>query len=142
MGPDDWDARYRDKDLVWGIEPNRWVEQELAAATPGRALDLACGEGRNALWLASRGWDVTAVDFSPVALPRETPAPITVEVGGKITTTDGSHPPALRQMRVELNSAGKGESEGLPAVYFKYPRGIAFDLFWYPLPFIEAIGQH
>lgn len=53
-------------------------------------------------------------DFSPVALPRETAAPITVEVGGKITTTDGSHPPALRQMRVELNSAGKVESEGLP----------------------------
>jgi hypothetical protein len=54
-------------------------------------------------------------DFSPVALPREKPAPIKVEVGGKISTTDGSHPPALKQMRVELNSAGKIETEGLPA---------------------------
>jgi hypothetical protein len=52
--------------------------------------------------------------FSPVALPREKQAPITVEVGGKISTTDGSHPPALKQMRVELNSAGKIETEGLP----------------------------
>jgi hypothetical protein len=53
--------------------------------------------------------------FSPTALPRETPAPITVEVGGKISTTDGSHPPALRSLRVELNSAGRIESTGLAA---------------------------
>lgn len=54
-------------------------------------------------------------DFSPVALPRDRTAPITVEVGGKVSTTDGSHPPALRQMRIELNRAGKIETEGLPA---------------------------
>jgi SAM-dependent methyltransferase len=41
---------------------------ELEGMTPGRALDLACGEGRNALWLAEQGWAVTGVDFSPVAL--------------------------------------------------------------------------
>ena len=49
------------------------------------------------------------------ALPRERPAPITVEVGGKISTTDGSQPPPLQQLRVELNSAGQIESRGLPA---------------------------
>jgi hypothetical protein len=54
-------------------------------------------------------------DFSPRTLPREAPAPITVEVGGKISTTDGSHPPPLRQLRVELNSAGRIETRGLPA---------------------------
>ena len=53
-------------------------------------------------------------EFTPNSLPRETPAPITVEVGGKISTTDGSHPPALRNLRVELNSAGRIESAGLP----------------------------
>jgi hypothetical protein len=53
--------------------------------------------------------------FSPVSLPRETPAPITVERQGKISTTDGSHPPALRKMRVELNSAGQIDTRGLPA---------------------------
>jgi SAM-dependent methyltransferase len=62
-----WDDRYRSTDLVWGIRPNRWVEEELADLAPGTALDLACGEGRNALWLASLGWRVKAVDFSAVA---------------------------------------------------------------------------
>jgi len=52
--------------------------------------------------------------FAPTALPREAPAPITVEVGGKISTTDGRQPPALRDLRVELNSAGRIESTGLP----------------------------
>ncbi|WP_407562785.1 class I SAM-dependent methyltransferase [Streptomyces sp. 184] len=65
-----WDERYAAKDLVWGGEPNGWVAREVAEITPGRALDLAAGEGRNALWLAARGWRVTAVDFSRVALER------------------------------------------------------------------------
>ena len=66
-----WDARYSEKDLVWGAEPNRFVETELGGREPGgRALDLACGEGRNSIWLAKRGWEVTAVDFSVVAVER------------------------------------------------------------------------
>ncbi|HET6877447.1 MAG TPA: methyltransferase domain-containing protein [Jatrophihabitans sp.] len=65
-----WDERYRDKATVWGLAPNRFVEQEVADLRPGRALDLACGEGRNALWLASRGWTVVAVDFSAVAVEK------------------------------------------------------------------------
>jgi SAM-dependent methyltransferase len=65
-----WDDRYRSSELIWGIAPNRWVEQELAGLPAGRALDVACGEGRNALWLAALGWQVTAVDFSPVALEK------------------------------------------------------------------------
>ncbi|MFW6690735.1 class I SAM-dependent methyltransferase [Streptomyces sp. MAR4 CNX-425] len=65
-----WDERYAAVDLVWGGAPNRWVAREVAEITPGRALDLAAGEGRNALWLAGRGWRVTAVDFSGVALDR------------------------------------------------------------------------
>jgi SAM-dependent methyltransferase len=66
----DWDERYRSAELVWGIAPNRWVAEELAALPAGRALDLACGEGRNALWLAGLGWRVVAVDFSAVALEK------------------------------------------------------------------------
>lgn len=65
-----WDARYAAADLVWSATPNRWVEAELTGLPAGRALDLAAGEGRNALWLASRGWRVTAVDFSRVALAK------------------------------------------------------------------------
>lgn len=51
--------------------------------------------------------------FTPKALPRERPAPISVDFEGRITTTDGTHPPSLRQLRVELNSAGRIETQGL-----------------------------
>ena len=71
MDSTDWDARYAaSPDLVWTGEPNRFVVEELAPLPPGTALDLAAGEGRNAVWLAANGWRVTAVDFSPVAVER------------------------------------------------------------------------
>jgi hypothetical protein len=53
-------------------------------------------------------------DFAPKSLPRERPAPITVEVEGKISTSDGSHPPPMKQLRIELNSAGHIDPVGLP----------------------------
>jgi len=65
-----WDERYAAVDRVWSREPNQFVAASLAGLTPGNALDLACGEGRNALWLASLGWRVTAIDFSQVAVER------------------------------------------------------------------------
>lgn len=55
---------------MWGSEPNRRLAAEVEALPPGRALDLGGGEGRNAAWLASRGWDVTIVDFSRAGLDR------------------------------------------------------------------------
>ncbi len=66
----DWDSRYRGTELMWGAGPNMWVEQEIAGRAPGRALDLACGEGRNSIWLAANGWRVTGVDFSAAALEK------------------------------------------------------------------------
>jgi SAM-dependent methyltransferase len=65
-----WDDRYREKPLLWSAEPNRFVAAELANLAPGTAVDVACGEGRNSVWLAERGWRVTGVDFSSVALER------------------------------------------------------------------------
>jgi SAM-dependent methyltransferase len=65
-----WNQRYTDSELVWSAAPNMWVEQLTHDLPPGKALDIAAGEGRNALWLASRGWQATAVDFSAVALER------------------------------------------------------------------------
>lgn len=65
-----WDQRYGASELVWTLEPNRWVVEVLAEVAPGRALDLGAGEGRNAIWLAQRGWQVEAVDFSSVGLER------------------------------------------------------------------------
>jgi SAM-dependent methyltransferase len=70
MDREDWDRRYLEKELVWSAEPNRFLVEEVAELTPGRALDLGAGEGRNALWLAGRGWRVMAVDFSEVALDK------------------------------------------------------------------------
>lgn len=65
-----WDERYRTTELLWSAGPNIWVESRLADVEPGIGLDLASGEGRNAIWLTSKGWDMTAVDFSEVAIER------------------------------------------------------------------------
>jgi SAM-dependent methyltransferase len=65
-----WDERYASTELVWTAEANRFVVEELAGLAAGRALDLGTGEGRNAIWLAERGWQVTAVDFSAIGLAK------------------------------------------------------------------------
>jgi SAM-dependent methyltransferase len=65
----EWDQRYAEKQQ-WSSEPNTLVAELLADLPPGDAVDLAAGEGRHALWLAGRGWQVTAVDFSDVGLSR------------------------------------------------------------------------
>lgn len=86
MDAADWDARYAQRELIWGAPPNATVVAHvygldrtiaLRPDAPGepvpeapRALDLACGEGRNALWLATHGWQVHAVDFSQVAIDK------------------------------------------------------------------------
>jgi SAM-dependent methyltransferase len=76
---DEWNERYASTELVWGVAPNRFVAEELRDLPPGRALDLACGEGRNAIWLAQRGWQVAAVDFAAVA----------IEKGRKLAASEG-----------------------------------------------------
>ncbi len=65
-----WDERYRDTELVWGSGPNRFLVDHVTNLTPGTALDVACGEGRNAIWLAHQGWRVVGVDFSSVGLDK------------------------------------------------------------------------
>ncbi len=62
-----WNERYTEKGYVWGVEPNRFVAEHLTGLTPRRVLDLGSGQGRNAVWLATGGHTVTAVDLSPVA---------------------------------------------------------------------------
>jgi SAM-dependent methyltransferase len=65
-----WNARYAESPQIWSGRPNVVLAREAAALEPGRALDLGCGEGADAVWLAQRGWRVTAVDISGVALER------------------------------------------------------------------------
>jgi SAM-dependent methyltransferase len=70
MSREHWDERYGTEELIWKADPNRFLVEELQALAPGRALDVACGEGRNAVWLASKGWHVTGVDFSRAGLAK------------------------------------------------------------------------
>ncbi|NLW98170.1 MAG: class I SAM-dependent methyltransferase [Actinomycetales bacterium] len=65
-----WNERYASAERVWSSGPNEHVEQIVAQFEPGTAVDLGAGEGRHALWLAERGWRVTAVDFAEVGLAR------------------------------------------------------------------------
>ncbi|MCL4449418.1 MAG: methyltransferase domain-containing protein [Actinobacteria bacterium] len=59
-----WDKRYSTEELVWSADPNVFVRDLVEGMPPGTAIDLGCGEGRNALWLAEKGWKTTGVDFS------------------------------------------------------------------------------
>ncbi len=69
-GDAEWDERYASMDQVWSGSPNGALVVEVAQLRPGRALDVGCGEGADAVWLARQGWDVTALDVSRVALDR------------------------------------------------------------------------
>ena len=65
-----WNERYAGSALTWSAGPNLTVQELVDPLAPGRALDVACGEGRNALWLAEKGWTVDAFDFSPVGIEK------------------------------------------------------------------------
>ena len=70
MDAADWNARYDTAELIWKGEPNRFLPPEVEGMDVGTAVDLACGEGRNAVWLAQQGWTVTGVDFSDVGIDK------------------------------------------------------------------------
>ena len=70
MQREDWDRRYAAVENLWATKPNRFLVAEVADLPPGHALDLACGEGQNAIWLATLGWEVTGVDYSEVAIAK------------------------------------------------------------------------
>ncbi|WP_018501561.1 class I SAM-dependent methyltransferase [Parafrankia discariae] len=66
----EWDTRYSEREQLWSGRPNGALVAEVAALTPGRVLDVGCGEGADAVWLARGGWDVTALEVSGLALER------------------------------------------------------------------------
>ena len=70
MDQEFWDKRYATSELIWTDKPNMFLLRETKDLQPGTALDLACGEGRNAIWLAEHGWKVLGSDFSGVALEK------------------------------------------------------------------------
>lgn len=80
-----WDEMYRSRPRVWSGRPNPQLVAEAAGLAPGKALDLGCGEGADALWLAERGWTVTAVDVSAVALERAAAHAAEAGAGDRVT---------------------------------------------------------
>jgi SAM-dependent methyltransferase len=87
MDPQSWDEMYRSRDRVFSGRPNGVLVTEAADLPPGRALDVGCGEGGDAHWLAERGWRVTGVDISPTALERAAAA--AADVADRVTWTLG-----------------------------------------------------
>ena len=63
MDAQQWNDRYATSEFVWTTTANQFLPAEVEVMTAGKALDLACGEGRNAVWLANQGWAATGVDF-------------------------------------------------------------------------------
>lgn len=82
-----WDEMYRSRDQVFSGAPNGVLVTEVADLPPGRALDVGCGEGADALWLVRRGWQVTAVDISQIALQRAAAAG--ADLTGRVAWTHG-----------------------------------------------------
>lgn len=80
-----WDEKYAARDDTWDAEPNPRLPGFVVGLTPGHALEIGCGEGSDAVWLAARGWTVEAVDLSQVALDRGRDAAETRGLGGAIT---------------------------------------------------------
>lgn len=92
MDAEGWNRRYATSDLVWTAEPNRFLVEEVGGLAPGRALDLAAGEGRNAVWLARQGWAVTAVDFSDVGLDKARQLAEAAGVDVELVCADATEP--------------------------------------------------
>ena len=88
MESDAWNRRYRASDHLWSGEPHDLLVEMISGLEPGRALDIACGEGADAIWLAGQGWSVVAVDFSEVAIERARAAAAAREVDVQFVVGD------------------------------------------------------
>ena len=117
-----WDDRYAGDDLVWSSTPNEFLAREVQGLPPGRAVDLACGEGRNAIWLAEQGWTVTGVDFSAVGLAKAArlAAARSVEVEWVESDVLAWRPPAggydlVAVLYLQLSPAERAEALGIAA---------------------------
>jgi thioredoxin reductase/SAM-dependent methyltransferase len=83
--PEAWEERYRTKSSIWSGKPNSQLVAEASGLPAGRALDVGCGEGADAVWLAERGWQVTGVDISSVAVQRATEHAAAAGLADRIT---------------------------------------------------------
>jgi len=114
LGEAFWDERYRGHPALWSGRPNRYLVGEVADLAPGRALDAGSGEGADAIWLAERGWQVTAVDFSAVALER---------AAGHARERDGDLAARIEWVRADLTAwhPNPGRYDLVTAQYLHLP---------------------
>jgi hypothetical protein len=104
MSPDEWDARYAAAPNVWSITPNEFVVEFLSDMPAGKVIDLAGGEGRNALWLAGRGWHAEVADFSQTALDKFTARAAEEGLSEQCfaTLADATHPTNYKMAPADL----------------------------------------
>ena len=114
FGEEFWDERYRSAGRVWSGNPNPQLVAEVAGRSPGRALDVGCGEGADAIWLARAGWTVVAADISGVALQR---------AGQHARDTDPAAAARIEWLRVDLLAAppAPGSYDLVSAQYLQLP---------------------
>jgi SAM-dependent methyltransferase len=118
-----WEERYSSHTKVWSGRPNLPIVAETTDLTPGTALDAASGEGADAVWLASRGWKVTAVDFSATALER-----------------GAAHNGDIRWIQADLTSWQPGETFDLVTSHYMHPPGVQRDAVFAKLAGMVAPG--
>ena len=115
-----WDARYAESERIWSGRPNQRLVEQVADLSPGRALDVGCGEGADAVWLAGRGWRVTALDVSEVALARVREHAAEAGVADRVET-----------LRHDLVAGGPAPGRyDLVSVFFFQPPPLLFDGFY------------
>lgn len=112
-----WDARYAESERVWSGNPNPRLVEHVADLTPGRALDVGCGEGADVVWLAQQGWTVTGVDVSEVALMKAAEHAEEAQVEDKV---------AWERLDVVGGDALPGDQD-LVTVQFFHPPPALFD---------------
>ncbi|MFE3141524.1 class I SAM-dependent methyltransferase [Streptomyces scopuliridis] len=111
MDTQHWDEMYRSRDQVFSGAPNGVLVTEVTDLPPGRALDVGCGEGADALWLARHGWQVTAVDIAQTALQRAAAA--AADITGRVDWTRAD---------LTITPPPAGAFDLVSAHYFPLPR--------------------
>jgi SAM-dependent methyltransferase len=105
-----WDERYAATDQAWSSEPNAIVVTLTEGLVPGTAIDLGTGEGRNARWLAEHGWQVTAVDFSAVAIDRARSAAGDEQIDWQVADLT-TNKPLLQEIATDITIERREEVE-------------------------------
>lgn len=121
-----WDERYRTKPQIWSGKPNPQLVREAGGLRAGHALDLGCGEGADAIWLAQHGWTVTAVDVSAVALDRAHGHEKAALARESVHAAEGAIASRIRWQQADLEEWQPDESYDLVTSQFLHSQELAW----------------